>query len=348
MFKTISTNTANLHYILSEESNTLFKKYSLNSAQSTVKLSLLAALTLVSSVATAAVTRDLAAPSGTPSADEIIDQVYYVNHFYAFDNYGIGKQGKKITVLVNKSAGKKPTTITVERYLNNLYEDDDVVKARDLAIFRSGKLRGTGMLITEYDDAAKASSYAIWIPALRKIRRFAEPAQDDAWGGTDFTFGDVSLRKPTDETHEFMGTETFSGCLGTVTLADNEKNRYTQELPAASCVADGKQVYKVKSTTKFENWWYDHRISYVDTESFADYRTEFFKDGKQIKVIDRDWKPVDGASDPRQVVWGYWYGKTFETGHETWALIPPEVVEFNNDKRKASLWSEKTLRKIRR
>ena len=313
-----------------------------------LKTAVVALCTLAGTVTQANVTRDLAVPSGSLTADQIIDQVFYVNHFYAFDNYGIGKKGKKITVLVNKSSGKKPTTITVERYLNNQYLDDDVVKAKDLAIFRSGKLRGTGMLITDFDEAGKSQSYAIWIPSLRKIRRFAEPAHDDAWGGTDFTFGDVSLRKPENETHELLGTETFKGCLGHVTLAENEKNRYTRDLPEPSCVPDGKEVYKVKSTTKFENWWYDHRISYIDTESFADYRTEFYKDGEYIKVIDRDWRPIENASDPRQVVWGYWYGKTFATDHETWAVIPPEVVEYNNPDRKPKLWTEKTLRKIRR
>jgi hypothetical protein len=45
----------------------------------------------------------------------------------------------------------------------------------------------------------------------------------------------------------------------------------------------------LKSTTKFENWWYDYRISYVDTKTFVDYRTEYFRDGQKIKVIDRDW-----------------------------------------------------------
>ncbi|MCK4707929.1 MAG: outer membrane lipoprotein-sorting protein [Gammaproteobacteria bacterium] len=277
-----------------------------------------------------------------------MDQVYFVNHFYGFKNYGIGKKGKKITVLVNKSSGKKPTTITLERYLNNNYADDPTVKARDLAIFRSGKLRGTGMLITDFDDAAKSQSYAIWIPALRKIRRFAEPAHDDAWGGTDFTFGDVTLRKPKHETHELQGTETFKGCLGAVTLADNEKNKYTRKLPGASCISDGKEVYKVKSTTTFDNWWYDYRISSVDTKSFADYRTDFYKDGKHIKVIDRDWQPVASQSDPRQVVWGYWYGKTFATDHQTWAVIPSDVVTYDDDSKKQGLWTEKTLRKIRR
>lgn len=304
---------------------------------------------LGSSVANSAVTQSLAIPSGTPDANAIMDQVYYVNHFYGFKNYGITKKGKKkITVLVNKSSGKKPTTITLERYLNNNYADDPAIKARDLAIFRSGKLKGTGMLITDFDDTSKSQSYAIWIPALRKIRRFAEPAHDDAWGGTDFTFGDVTLRKPKHETHELMATETFSGCLGSITLAANETNRYTKNLPAASCISDGKEVYKVKSSTKFDNWWYDYRISYVDTSSFADYRTDFYKDGKHIKVIDRDWQPVESQSDPRQVVWGYWYGKTFATDHQTWAVIPPEVVTYNDDSKKQSLWTEKTLRKIRR
>ncbi len=318
------------------------------SHRSVLKTTLAAALALTSSLALAAVDRSLPLPSGEPSADEIIDQVYYVNHFFAFDNYGIGKKGKKITVLVNKSKGKKPSTLTLERYLNNKYEDDPVIKARDLAIFRSGKLRGTGMLITDYDDPAKSQSYAIWIPALRKIRRFAQPAHDDAWGGTDFTFGDVVLRKPENETHELLGKETFNDCLGYIELKDNEKNKYTRDLPGGSCAPKGKEVYKVKSTTKFPNWWYDYRISYIDTNSFADYRTEYFKDGKKIKVIDRDWKPVENASDPRQQVWGYWYGKTFATGHETWAVIPPEVVTYNDPKLKPSLWTEKTLRKIRR
>jgi hypothetical protein len=308
-----------------------------------------AVLASASMTAGAEVTRSLPLPSGTPTADQIMDQVYFVNHFYSFDNYGIGKEGDKITVLVNKSSGEKPTTITLERYLNNDYDDDTSVNAKDLAIFRSGKLRGTGMLITDFDEVGKSQSYAVWIPALRKIRRFAEPAHDDAWGGTDFTFGDVTLRKPHHETHEMMGTETFKGCLGSITLTEDEKDRYTQDLPPASCEADGKQVYKVKSTTKFENWWYDYRVSYVDTQSFADYRTDFYKDGQHIKVIDRDWRPAKGASgDPRQVVWGYWYGKTFATNHETWAVIPEEVVTYNDASKKEDLWSERTLRKIRR
>ena len=119
-------------------------------------------------------------------------------------NYAIVKDGKEITVLVNKVKDKKPTTVTLERFLTNEY-NDGVIKARDLAIFRSGKLKGTGMLNTDSVYDAKPQSYRIWLPPRRKIRRFAPPAHDDSWGGTDFTFGDVSLRKPMHETHELLG-----------------------------------------------------------------------------------------------------------------------------------------------
>ena len=307
---------------------------------------LAAAAAILPVFAFAGVPKDLPMPSGEPTADQLADQVYFVNHFYALKNYAITKKGKKITVLVNKSAGKKPTTNTVERFLNNDYNDGEI-KGKDLAIFRSGKLKGTGMLITDYVDDSKSQSYSIWLPALRKIRRFAQPAQDDAWGGTDFTFGDVTLRKPTDETHELVGKDTFKGCLGHVDIPADQQSRYTKGLPEkGSCAHDGKEVYKLKSTTKFENWWYDHRVSYVDTKTFADYRTEYFKDGQQIKVIDRDWKSLN-MDDPRAQAWAYWYGKTLATEHETWAVIPDEVVVANGDF-DADMWTESTLRRIKR
>ncbi len=294
-----------------------------------------------------AVERNLPYPSGTPSATEIADQVYFVNHFFAMDNYSIVKKGRNITVLINKAAGRKPTTVTLTRYLNNAYDNDPNIRSKDLAIFHSGKLRGTGMLITDFKQKGKSQSYAIWLPSLRKIRRFAEPAHDDAWGGSDFTFGDVTLRKPEHETHELLGEETFNDCLGTMALNDSEKNRYTRHLPQADCSVKGMAVYKLKSTTKFPNWWYDYRVSYIDKKSFADIRTEYFKNGNKIKVIDRSWRKEPSIQDPRAMSWGYWYGKTLTTGHETWAVIPPTVTKVNDKSLKPSWWSEATLRKIK-
>ncbi|GAB0055851.1 hypothetical protein SIID45300_00149 [Candidatus Magnetaquicoccaceae bacterium FCR-1] len=313
-----------------------------------IKIFLLAGSLLLASQSAHAenVPRNLPYPKGTPNAEEVAKQVYYVNHFYAVKNFSIEKgQNGSITVIASRGMGEEPMINTVERYLNNEYSDGET-KAKDLAIFRSGKLNGTGMLIVDFVDDAKSQAYSIWLPALRKIRRFAQPAFDDAWGGTDFTFEDVTLRKPHHETHELLGKESFNDCLMAMELTPAQAKGNLANLHKPACNHKGREVYKLKSTTQFKNWWYDYRISYVDTQSFADYRTEFFKENKKIKVIDRDWAPM-GLSDLRALKWRYWYGRNFVTNHETMASIPDDVAQWNTAKEEG-LWSEQTLSKINR
>jgi hypothetical protein len=301
-------------------------------------------LSLSAAMAFAGVSKDLPIPQGSPTAEQIIEQVYYVNHFYALKNFSIETSKDDITVLINRAQGENPVVNTLERFLNNDYSDG-VTKAMDLPIFRSGKLRGTGMLITDYVDDGKSQSYMIWLPALRKVRRFAQPALDDAWGGTAFTFEDVTLRKPYMEKHELLGKEKFNDCLGVMDLPADQRTKNTQNLQPAACEHKGKEVYKVKSCTKFQNWYYDCRTSYIDTKTFADYRTEYFKGNDKTKVIDRDWGSL-GLSDPRALFWKYWYGKDLKTGFESWAVIPQSVVRKNSD-HPSTLWSEETLTKIK-
>ncbi len=307
------------------------------------QFALLVVLLTTTGIVGASVSKNLAYPSGDVSANDIIAQTYFVNHFYSFDNYGIGRNDKDITAFILRPKDSNPLTITLERYLTNNPKKSSV-NAQDLAIFRSGKLKNTGMLITDFVDQNKSQSYEIFIPAIRKVRRFAQPARDDAWGGSDFTFGDVTLRKPKHETHKLLGRTTMSSCLNI--MQNIKRNKYTQNTDIkADCSVKGKQVYKLKSIAKNTDWWYDYRISYIDIKSFADYRTEYFKDGSKVKMIDRSWTP-SGLSDPRASYWGYWYGITPATGHETLAFIPSSVTKVNHKYKKKNLWSTKTLRRI--
>lgn len=308
-------------------------------------------LGLISPVSQAELDRSLPYPANGAeiSADELARQVYFANHFYAFNNFSIKRRGRTLSVLVNQSKKGSPMVTAVERHLNNNYADTDAIRSRDLAIFHSGNMRGTGMLITEYKDFDKSKDYMVWLPKLRKIRRFAQPRQEDAWGGSVFSFGDVTLRKPDDETHELLGKKTMRTCLGMLEELEGKLYRYTGRMPERSCRHLGKEVYGLKSTSKFDDWWYDYRISYVDTESFADYRTLYYKDDKLIKVIDRDWGLVNakGEGDPRALFWKYWYGVDLRTGQQSLAVIPREVVSFNTNL-KNKFWTERTLRKIKR
>ena len=293
------------------------------------------------------VTKALPYPSGNPSAEEVANQVYFVNHFFAVRNLFIERKGKShITVLASKAKGKRVQTNTLRRFLNNEYSDG-VVRSKDIAMFHSGQLSGTGMLITDYVDQTKNQSYAIYLPELKKVRRFDEPRHDDSWGNTDFTFGDVYLRKPKHETHELAGVTTMTDCLGALALSEKEKSRkYLKQLAPPQCEHKGKSVYRLKSSTKFEDWWYDYRISYVDTKTFADYRTEYFKDGKKIKIIDRDWTSM-GLDDPRGQFWRYWYGKNLETEHETMVTVPEQFVTWNRES-DPEMWTENKLMNMER
>ena len=158
------------------------------------------------------------------------------------------------------------------------------------------------------------------------------------------TFGDVTLRKPKHDNHELLGKTKFSGCLGV--MKDVKRNKYTQNAKIeADCSVDGKEVYKLKSTANDANWWYDHRVSYIDTTTFVDYRSEYFKGGNKVKVIDRSWVSA-GLADKRSNYWGYWYGTTLGTGHETMAFIPSNVTKVNHKYKKKNLWSTRTLKKM--
>lgn len=270
-------------------------------------------------------------------AREIAENVWFVNHFFAVRNISYGSRRNPFHV-ANLPPRGKVKRYTLERHLNNDYDEGDV-RARDLVIFRSGKLRGTGILVDIPKDAKRPMSFAIWLPALRKVRRHAEPDQADAWGGSLFTYGDIYLRRPEDEYHELLGTERFDGCLGL-------PGKPLQGLPEPSCEAEGRPVWRLRSTTRFANWWYDYREVLVDKRTYADYRSIYFKNGEPIKIIDKDWRSM-GLADPRGQYWLYWYGRDLRSGLEGVAWVTREQVVWNREV-DPGLWSLGTLRRLSR
>ncbi len=270
-------------------------------------------------------------------AEEIARDIYFVNHFFAVNNISYGNKQHPLQLL-NQPAGGKTRLVRLERHLNNRYDKGDI-RARDLVIFRSGSLRGTGILVDIYKDPKRPLSFAVWLPALRKIRRHAEPDQADTWGGSVFTYGDIYLRKPSDERHELLGEVEFKDCLGSI-------ENTALSTPAPWCGIRGRRLLKLRSYPRRAGWWYDWRDQYLDPVSHADYRSEYFKDGRKIKIIDKAWKSME-LSDPRGQYWLYWYGEDLRTGSRGLAWISGEHVAWNHDV-KDNLWSLATLRRLSR
>lgn len=286
-------------------------------------------------------------PTGPLTALQIVQQAYESGHGGLINNAVSRKHKRDIALLVNRAPldkrgpGRKPSVNTFETFINNNPADPEI-EALQMAIMKSGKVKGTGILFTSYEDKAKGATIAIWLPALRKIRRMNEPAHEDYWVGSNFTYGEMVLRKPEHEDHELLGEGEFEDCLLTMALDRSEMTRHTRNLPERQCGHKGKPVYNIKSTTKFPNWWYDYHISEVDKKTFSMYRTVYYKDDKKIKTVDVDWQSLN-QPDPRVNYPRYIYAITHDTGTDSLVYVPRSTIALNTDI-PDEFWSEETLK----
>lgn len=286
-----------------------------------------------------------------PTAEQIAREVYQTTHGGLVENAISRRVGNQVALVVNRAplemreAGRKPTVQTFDTYVNN-HPRDPAIESLQMAILTSGKTRGTGILFTSYSDDSLPSVISMWLPALRKIRRINEPDHEDVWFGTNLTYGELVLRRPEDERHELLGEGVMEGCLETMELTPAEMTRYTWNLPRPQCGHEGKPVYRLKSTTKFSNWWYDYHISDIDQENFALYRTVYYKQDKPVKTVYIDWQSLDQL-DPRITYPRYIYAITHVDGKDSLVYVPRRTISLNMDL-PDEFWSEETLQNYQR
>lgn len=281
------------------------------------------------------------------SAEEIAKTSYNVNHSFYIKNMMIKKKKRSSIIVVSRSVGVKPRINAVERFLSNEY-DDGVIESKDMVIMRSGKLNGIGILMTSYMDPKRSHEFMMWIPALRKVRRMAEP-EDAGLGAGDIAFlQDAKLRRFQEERYSLLETKHMDIDLAMMPFKKGELGRFTKGFPyKKSTKIRGRKIYVIKSTYKKKKHWYDHRISYIDSEYFTDYITKYYKNGKLIKEVHRHWIHLDNHPDPKAKMWYYWYSKDTESGYEMVTYVPPKLIKINQ-KVKRSFWSTRTLEKIKR
>jgi hypothetical protein len=309
------------------------------------------ALVLSSLLAAPALALDaLPYPKGSLNADQIVAQVYTAAHGGLVRNAVSRRNKRSVALVINRAPrdmrqpGRRPTVQTFETFVNNAPQDPAFTSLQ-MAILTSGKARGTGVLLTNYSDADRKSTISMWLPALRKIRRINEPAHDDVWFGTNLTYGELVLRRPGDETHELLEQSEFPDCLAVMQLERWEQDRYTRKLPEAQCGHKGRPVYRIKSTTKFPNWWYDYHVSDVDRETFAIYRTVYFKGEEKVKTVDVDWQSLDHP-DPRVIYPRYIFAVSHGDGKESMVFVPRDTIALDQEMAD-DFWSETTLMNYR-
>ena len=275
------------------------------------------------------------------TADEIMTKAYALTHGLRVEQAVTRKHGRDMARLINFIPGGRERVSSFESYVNSRFADR-AIESRALTIFRSGKQRGVGILLTSYRDHGRSPLLEIWLPALRKTRRFASPSYRDYWAGSVLTYGDVALRRPEDETHQLLGKEPFTGCPA---FPDAE-TAARLDLPEPGCEIQGKTMYRVRSEPRFPKWWYDYRITWLDVETYAPWRSDYFKAGKKIKTIDVHWRPF-GEDPYRDLYPRYLYARDLASGRASLVYVPETTLE-RNPRLPERFWSAQTLRKIRR
>ncbi len=288
----------------------------------------------------------LSLPGPQEDADRIAEQVYFVDHFYAFENLLVGYKSA-VDMLLLSHSGKSVSKIKSERFITHRPRQP-TLKTQDLVIFKSGKLRGTGILVDDFKQR-QPMQIRMWLPALRKIRRFSEPELDDIWGGSHLTYGDLYLRRPEHEKHELLAANQPPACLADAASFNDWVAGPLQQNLQPWCGMNHERLIMLKSTPREPSPWYDYRLRLIDRDNFAEYQVEYYQDGELIKRTQKNWHPV-GLADQRAQIWNFWTVKVFEDGKvsgESIAWIDEASYRWNQSVTDR-LWSERSLRQIRR
>jgi len=289
----------------------------------------------------------LSLPLFAITATKIAQKSYNVNHSLYIKNMMIERKKRSMIMVIGRMPNKAPRITKIERFLSTEFNKEHI-ESKDLVIIRSGSLKGLGILMTAYTDATKSHEYLMWIPALRKVRRMAEP-KDAGMGAGDIAFlEDAKLRRFHEEDYELIETKKMDIELKMMPFKKGEFGRDTEALPyTETTTVKDRNIHVIKSTYKTKGHWYDYRVSYIDTEYFTNYISYYYKDEKLIKSVYRHWIPLENQADPKAKTWYYWYSKDSDTGYEMMTYIPKKLIKVN-EKVKKSFWSERTLQKIKR
>jgi len=171
----------------------------------------------------------------------------------------------KMTLINNKG---KTRERDVTRY-EKTYDGAGGIDTKTLVIFDyPADIRGTGLLLWSYIDAAKDDDRWLYLPALKKVRRIAGESKNDYFMGTDFTYDDMGARNIDDDIHKLLGKESV----------------------------DGFECYKVESVPKNKDDYYSKKITWIIPDKWVFVKVEFYnKSGTLEKVLKvSNIKEVDG------------------------------------------------------
>jgi len=193
------------------------------------------------------------------------------------------QKNKVILYLIEKDGTKKK--IEASRYWKNYRGEGGLDSKMLLVTDFPPDSRGISFLIWDYSEENKVDDLWLYLPALRMVRRISAQDQNDAFLGSDLTFGDMGQRRLDEDEHKLLREE---GYLGT-------------------------QTYVVESVPKEKGSLYSKKISWISKDNWTVLKTDYYdRNGKLLKRQTIEWQTLDNFK-----VWTKTEVTNIQNGHRT-------------------------------
>ena len=170
--------------------------------------------------------------------------------------------------------------------------------------------KGTGFLIWNYTAVGKPDDLWLYLPSLRQTRHVSSRGQDDAFMGSDLTFGDMGQRRLEEDDHKLLKEE--------------------------SCGDKQEICYVVESVSKDKEGIYSKKIHWITKNDFTTMKIEYYdRKGELLKSQKINWQEVSGYK-----AWKNSEVSNVQTLHKTIFEISDLKINTNL---KEDLFKERTL-----
>ena len=159
----------------------------------------------------------------------------------AFYYAGDDMKAKVLMELINKEGQKRIRELTM---LKKDYQEGGDQKYF-MYFYKPADVKGTTFMVYKYPD--RDDDRWLFIPAINLVKRIAVNDKYSSFVGSDFTYEDISGRKPDDDSHSLLRKEALNG----------------------------KTCYVIESIPKGYSE-YTKRISWIDDTNFLPLKEEFY------------------------------------------------------------------------
>lgn len=219
-------------------------------------------------------------PVTAQTPDEII-RGYVQAYYYAGDD---GRADVTMK-LVNREGKERLRQMTMLR--KNMGDKGD--QRYYVYFHRPADVRGTVFMV--WKNAAREDDRWLYVPAIDLVKRIAANDKRSSFVGSDFTYEDVSGRRPDEDKHELTGEDTIGG----------------------------RKAFVIKNTPLDPaDMEYSYRTIWIDQETFLPLKEEYYNQrGELYKVFKGERiEEVEGIPTLTHRVM-----ENLESGHKTEVLM---------------------------